>query len=438
MKPFLLLATRAEDAAADNEYESFLACTGLGERDLRWHWLEQRALGSLDLRDWSGIFLGGGPFSCSDREELKSPVQRRVEADLRALLDEVTGADFPFLGACYGIGTLGSHQGAAVGRQYAEPVGVVAVTLTREGRQDPLLGGLPPTFDAFTGHKEAISMLPGHAVLLARSPACPVQAFRVGSRCVRNPVPSRTGRGLARVPGSTSTGMLAISIPGKPTNSRRRPTAPMSPARPPSCISSSSATPRQARPGTHPTPQPRQSRSGTGNTLRTRTAHYASLSPIPRGTMACCRWLADAYRSSNSACRGYPQNASGGLAGRSGRMDHVKGRSARPSPSGVELEDAAGRSPAQSPEVNPGGNFCAPFKAARRAVRASGSGEPMAPGTGYGTRSLVPRWVVLVRPGRPGKAVEHDERDGADDRDEADEPPEPALAGVAVAAGPPG
>ena len=68
-----------------------------------------------------------------------------------------------------------------MGRRYAEPVGVVAVTLTREGRQDPLLGVLPATFDAFVGHKEAISMLPGHAVLLARSPACPVQAFRVGS-----------------------------------------------------------------------------------------------------------------------------------------------------------------------------------------------------------------------------------------------------------------
>lgn len=181
MKPFLLLAIRAEDAAADNEYESFLACTGLGERDLRRHRLEQRALGSLDLRDWSGIFLGGGPFNASDPEELKSPVQRRVEADLRGLLDMVTVADFPFLGACYGIGTLGSHQGAAVGRRYAEPVGAVPVTLTREGRQDPLLGGLPATFDAFVGHKEAISVLPGHAVLLARSPACPVQAFRIGA-----------------------------------------------------------------------------------------------------------------------------------------------------------------------------------------------------------------------------------------------------------------
>ena len=45
MKPFLLLTIRAEDAAADNEYESFLACTGLAERDLRRHRLEQRPLG---------------------------------------------------------------------------------------------------------------------------------------------------------------------------------------------------------------------------------------------------------------------------------------------------------------------------------------------------------------------------------------------------------
>ena len=181
MKPFLLLAVRADDAAADNEYESFLACAGLHERDLRRHRLEQRPLGNVDLRDWSGIFLGGGPFNASDPEGSKSPVQRRVEADLRGLFEQVIRADFPFLGACYAIGTLGDHQGAEVDRRYAEPIGAVPVTLTREGRRDPLLRGLPATFDAFVGHKEAISRLPDHAVLLASSPTCPVQAFRVGS-----------------------------------------------------------------------------------------------------------------------------------------------------------------------------------------------------------------------------------------------------------------
>jgi GMP synthase (glutamine-hydrolysing) len=181
VKPFLLLAIRAEDAAADNEYESFLACTGLHERDLRRHRLEQQPLGSVDPQDWSGIFLGGGPFNASDPDGAKSPVQRRVEADLHGLLDKVISADFPFLGACYGIGIVGRHQGAVVDRRYAEPIGSVPVTLTREGRRDPLLRGLPTTFDAFVGHKEAISRLPRHAVLLASSPTCPVQAFRIGS-----------------------------------------------------------------------------------------------------------------------------------------------------------------------------------------------------------------------------------------------------------------
>jgi GMP synthase (glutamine-hydrolysing) len=181
VKPFLLLSIRAEDAAADNEYESFLSLGDLAEGQLRRTRLEQHPLGPVDLRDWSGILLGGGPFNFSDGDDLKTPVQRRVEADLQALLDQVVPVGFPFLGACYGIGALGRHQGAVVDRQFAEPVGAVRVTLTGSGRQDPLFGALPASFDAFTGHKEAISRLPGQAVLLASSERCPVQAFRIGA-----------------------------------------------------------------------------------------------------------------------------------------------------------------------------------------------------------------------------------------------------------------
>jgi GMP synthase (glutamine-hydrolysing) len=164
--------------------------SGLGEGELRRIRLEQRALGPVDLADWSGILLGGGPFNYSDPDELKTPVQRRVEADLAGLLDQVVSADFPFLGACYGIGALGRYQGAVVDRRFAEPVGAVEITLTPAGRRDPLLGELPAAFQAFTGHKEAVSHLPepdaaggkaSRAVLLARSAGCPVQAFRVGA-----------------------------------------------------------------------------------------------------------------------------------------------------------------------------------------------------------------------------------------------------------------
>ena len=105
MKPFLLLATRSEDGPADEEYALFLRYSGLDERDLVRVRLEATPLPAVDLDDYSGIFVGGGPFNASDPYANKSPVQRRVEAEFQTLLDEVVARDFPFLGACYGIGT---------------------------------------------------------------------------------------------------------------------------------------------------------------------------------------------------------------------------------------------------------------------------------------------------------------------------------------------
>ena len=180
MKPLLFLGTRAEDAVADSEYAAVLRYSGLDERDVRRVRLEQRPLGAVDLADWSGIVLGGGPFNVSDPAEHKSGTQHRVETELADLAARVVAADFPFLGACYGIGTLGNLDGGRVDRTYGEPIGAVTIRLTEEGRLDPLLGAVTETFEAFLGHKEAVSRLPHGAVLLASSAACPVQAFRLG------------------------------------------------------------------------------------------------------------------------------------------------------------------------------------------------------------------------------------------------------------------
>jgi GMP synthase (glutamine-hydrolysing) len=103
-----------------------------------------------------------------------------VERELAGLLDDVVARDFPFFGACYGVGTLGVHQGGVVDRHYSEPISAVEIALTAEGLADPVLDGVPERFDAFVGHKEACRVLPPSAVLLASSAACPVQMFRVG------------------------------------------------------------------------------------------------------------------------------------------------------------------------------------------------------------------------------------------------------------------
>jgi GMP synthase (glutamine-hydrolysing) len=182
VKPFLLLGIRAEDIAADEEYAALLRCTGLGEAELQRIRMEQRPLGRIDLDQWSGIILGGGPFQVSDPEEKKSATQLRVEAELADLLDDIVEHDHPFLGSCYGIGTLGRHEGAVVDRTYAEPIGGIQITLTSAGSRDPLFSVARSTFGAYVGHKEAITKLPAHAVALAAAPSCPVQAFRIGTR----------------------------------------------------------------------------------------------------------------------------------------------------------------------------------------------------------------------------------------------------------------
>lgn len=179
VKPFLLLATRSEDAVADTEYASLLRLGGLAESELVRIRLEAAPMPDLDLDDYSGVIVGGSPFTTSIPDEHKSDTQRRVEAELATLLDELVARDFPFLGACYGVGTLGRYIGGVIDDTYGEPISAPVITLTEEGRVDPLLAGLPETFQAFVGHKEACAHLPQTATVLAGSERCPVQMFRV-------------------------------------------------------------------------------------------------------------------------------------------------------------------------------------------------------------------------------------------------------------------
>jgi GMP synthase (glutamine-hydrolysing) len=179
--PFLLLSIRAEDEAADDEYRAMMRFAGLDVSSLRRIRLTHKSLGVIDLAEWSGIILGGGPYNVSDAADSKSATQQRVESELLPLIGRVVDRDFPFLGCCYGVGTLGSVVGATVDRTYTEPVGAVTITLTPPGRGDPLFADLPDVFDAYGGHKEGASSLPSHVVCLASSASCPIQAFRVGN-----------------------------------------------------------------------------------------------------------------------------------------------------------------------------------------------------------------------------------------------------------------
>lgn len=176
MKPFLLLGVRPEQAAADDEYAAFARFTGL-DADLQRHPVDREPF-TGDPRDYAGIIIGGSPFNVSDTD--KSPQQQRVEDDLNRVVDVALAERIPLLGACYGLGLIASHQGGVVDHEFGEQIAAVPVSLTEAGRADPVFGGLPEVFSAIVGHKEAVATPPPGAVVLATSPAAPVQALRIG------------------------------------------------------------------------------------------------------------------------------------------------------------------------------------------------------------------------------------------------------------------
>jgi GMP synthase (glutamine-hydrolysing) len=179
MKPFLILQLRPEDEASDNEYEAFLKAGGLSAGQTRRIRMERDGIPPLKLADYSGIIVGGGPYCVSDT--VKPPEQLNFEYRLGELLNDVIAQDFPYLGACYGIGILAHVLGGEVSKdRYSEGVGAVIVRLTDDGRKDRLLETVTDEFRAFGGHKEASQSLPETAVLLASSTTCPIQVIRVG------------------------------------------------------------------------------------------------------------------------------------------------------------------------------------------------------------------------------------------------------------------
>ncbi len=183
MRPFLILQLRPETDASDAEYATFLAKGGLCADQTRRLRLEREDLpADLCLSDYAGVIVGGGPGCVSDAPTDKAPDEARAEAAILSLMPQITGADLPFLGCCYGIGILGHHLGAEVSKaRFGENVGAVGCEITAEGRNDPLLAGLPERFDAFVGHKEAVQELPQGCTHLLRSDPCPFQMIRYKS-----------------------------------------------------------------------------------------------------------------------------------------------------------------------------------------------------------------------------------------------------------------
>lgn len=178
-KKVLIIQLRPEEEASNNEFEAILKYGNLGFSQVRRIRAEKTGIPPLRIKDYAAVIVGGSPFDISVPETEKSKIQKKIEQDFNGLFKDIVADDVPFLGACSGIGLLGKYCGTSISTKYGEPVGALDIILTPEGRQDPILKNIPPTFRAIAGHKEACDTVPVGAVLLASSKQCPVHMFRI-------------------------------------------------------------------------------------------------------------------------------------------------------------------------------------------------------------------------------------------------------------------
>lgn len=178
-KPFLLLQSRSEDEASDDEYQAFLKFGGLKPAELTRLRLDMGMRPQVALDDYAGVLMGGGAANFAYDDTQKSPEQREFEAYILPLIQRIVATDTPFLGACLGVGALVTALGGRTSFDYSEAVGAVDIKLTPEAKNDPLLAGMPAEFRGFVGHKEGVVEPPSRCVVLARSSTC-VQMLRVG------------------------------------------------------------------------------------------------------------------------------------------------------------------------------------------------------------------------------------------------------------------
>jgi GMP synthase-like glutamine amidotransferase len=120
----------------------------------------------------AAVILGGGQNALSDEAFPYIPVLLELARDFE-------GKDKAVLGICLGGQLLARAFGGVNQIGGATEFGWCPVSLTDEGATDPVLKGLPRSFQIFQWHDDTFS-LPPSAAHLASSGVAANQAFRIG------------------------------------------------------------------------------------------------------------------------------------------------------------------------------------------------------------------------------------------------------------------
>jgi GMP synthase-like glutamine amidotransferase len=129
------------------------------------------------LEGYQALIVMGGPMDVWQESE-----HPWLVAEKAAIREAVSHHRIPYLGICLGHQLLATALGGEVGPIPGSEVGVLEIELTPEAEQDPLFSGLPRRGRSLQWHSAEVKRLPPDSVVLARSPICPIQAFRAGAQ----------------------------------------------------------------------------------------------------------------------------------------------------------------------------------------------------------------------------------------------------------------
>jgi GMP synthase (glutamine-hydrolysing) len=129
-----------------------------------------------DWSDAAALMFLGGPMSVNDESSYP------YLADEKAMIRSALARQTPTFGVCLGAQLIAAAAGSHIFPGVRPEVGWAPVSLTMEGRQDPVLAHLAELGAVFHWHGETFD-LPHGAVRLAFSPLTMNQAFRLGLTC---------------------------------------------------------------------------------------------------------------------------------------------------------------------------------------------------------------------------------------------------------------
>lgn len=174
LRVLLIQARTADDPMARHELEAFAArCELELEAFITFNIaIEDRE--NLSLNGLDAVMVGGsGAFSL---------VEGGFDwhQDFLSVIHTLLQAQIPTFASCFGFQALVQALGGELATDPARAeLGTFPITLTDEGRTDPLFGSLPPVFDAQLGHNDSALSLPDELIHLASSERCQFQAVRM-------------------------------------------------------------------------------------------------------------------------------------------------------------------------------------------------------------------------------------------------------------------